>query len=478
MIHCGNMFKKISFYICSFFILIAFISNVYGQDKKYRVGVIGDSISEGFLTWSNKKSFPNVLDTFAEQIRKDFEVVSIDALAGRTTERAFVLTQNIIQESDINVLILELGGNDLIQDSDFNSEKFKNNLTASIEYALDQNIKVIFTPVSVPDHLIESQSWFGTDKTFNLGEIQLYERINQEICFDFEDNSNFHCYPNLLYSLERSHFFDAVHPTALGHRMIAYELLKCINGFIPPSKEDFIKELDISMVDAENTAVISLGDLTNYFITKNKIDLSSDLESYHFKILGNQAPCTIGEDGFVFEIDSEWDNLFRFAARDGEDKSGFEYIKRKGKVRQGLRNAVFMNEFLDTEYYYKGNIKLKAEKFFVLAPQILNVVCNRFELINKQKKIDLFEIFWTMYQIDNVATYLLTKLSNTKYENELNKIKQAALVIKKRLVNRINIRFKALKLLPELSKKLYESLNPEVLLFLDEHGFIVPEEYK
>ncbi|MCI5072308.1 SGNH/GDSL hydrolase family protein [bacterium] len=478
MIRCVIVIKgrSISGFILSM-CLVLFI-NANAQENQYKIGVVGDSISAGFLTWSNKKAFPYVLSEFAKQIRKDLSLTAIDALEGRSSTEALILTKNIIQNNDINVLILELGGNDLIYHQTFDAESYKKNITSAIDYALNQNIKVVFTPTTVPNHLMESQSWFGTDKVFNLEEIELYQTTNEAICLDFEENTSFHCYPNLFYTLEKKHFFDAVHPTALGHRMIAYELLKCINGFIPPNKEDFIKELDISMVESENTASIGLGDLTNYFITKNKINLSKDLETYRFEVFENQQLCTVGEETFSFQIDSEWDNLFRFAAKDGEDKNVFEYIKRKNKRRIGSRNAVFMNKFLDVENYYLGNVEYKAEKFITLAPQILNSVCHRLSKIDKRTKIDLFEIFWSMYQLDKVATYLLTKAPDIKQQTQLKTIKQAAMTVKDRLVDRINIRFKALKLSAAITKKLYESLNPEVLEFLSENGFAVPNDYK
>ncbi len=114
--------------------------------KKAKIIAFGDSLTAGFGL-SEKESYPYLLQEKLRVEGYDYEVVNA-GIAGDTTLGGLERIDWSLSQENVQVLILELGGNDLLRNLPV--DKMKQNLSAIIKKAKAKNIKVLFCGMLAP----------------------------------------------------------------------------------------------------------------------------------------------------------------------------------------------------------------------------------------------------------------------------------------------------------------------------------------
>lgn len=114
--------------------------------KKPKIIAFGDSLTAGFGL-SEKESYPYLLQEKLRAEGFDYEVINA-GIAGDTTAGGLERIDWSLDQENVQILILELGGNDLLRGLPV--EKMKQNLDTMIRKAKAKNIKVLFCGMLAP----------------------------------------------------------------------------------------------------------------------------------------------------------------------------------------------------------------------------------------------------------------------------------------------------------------------------------------
>ena len=187
--------------------------NIYSQEKR-TILFFGDSISAGYGL-EPQQAFPAIIQDIIDSLGLNYEVIN-GGLSGETSAGGLRRISWVLQR-DIDIMILELGGNDGLRGIDLSSTK--NNLQQIIDKAQAKNpdIEIIIAGMQVPPNL-------GTD----------YTKEFQELFPELAEKNNLPLIPLILDKVGgRDEFMqpDQIHPNAKGHKVVAetvWEILKPI----------------------------------------------------------------------------------------------------------------------------------------------------------------------------------------------------------------------------------------------------------
>lgn len=118
---------------------------------KPKIVAFGDSLTAGFgLT--EKESYPYLLQQKLDAEGYNYEVLNL-GVSGETSYGGLERIDWVLEQENINVLILELGANDLLRGLPV--EKMKENLGTIIKKAKENNVKVLLCGMLAPDTMGE-----------------------------------------------------------------------------------------------------------------------------------------------------------------------------------------------------------------------------------------------------------------------------------------------------------------------------------
>lgn len=167
--------------------------------------VLGNSLAAGYGL-NPEQAFPALLQNRADSLGWDVEIINA-AESGLTTSGGLSRVDWLLRRSDVDVLILELGGNDGLRG--ISTEVTRENLTSIIERtrARFPDVRIVLAGMQVPPNL-------GHEYTERFR--MLYPEIAEEqdallIPFLLEGVGGV---PELNQS-------DGIHPTAEGQRIVA-----------------------------------------------------------------------------------------------------------------------------------------------------------------------------------------------------------------------------------------------------------------
>ena len=183
-------------------------SNIKALNPQDTILAFGDSLTYGYNAKPNE-SYPTVLSHLS-----GIKVINA-GVSGETSSEGLQRLPQFIEDTNIKLMILFLGANDVLQRLPM--ENIKTNLKAMVQMAKEKRIAVLL--VSVPNFSL-----------FGLSDLSLYGEVSKEENIPLLS----HMYADILE--QPSLKSDQVHPNALGYKKMAekiYEKLK---------KEGWIKD--------------------------------------------------------------------------------------------------------------------------------------------------------------------------------------------------------------------------------------------
>jgi acyl-CoA thioesterase-1 len=186
--------------LCTFF-----SANGFAQDtEEYRVLFFGDSITAGYGL-DESKAYPAVMQQRADSLGLDVRFVNA-GLSGETSAGG-LRRINWVAQQDIDVFVLELGGNDGLRG--LSTEETYENLSKILEAvnAKHPNAELVVAGMQVPPNM-------GPDYSKAFADI--YPRLAQK--------HDAHLIPFILEGvggIKELNQPDGIHPTAEGHRIVA-----------------------------------------------------------------------------------------------------------------------------------------------------------------------------------------------------------------------------------------------------------------
>jgi len=166
----------------------------------------GDSLTYGFSA-KPTESYPAILSKLSGH-----HVLNA-GVNGETSKEGLIRLPTLLEDTNIKVMILFFGGNDILQRRSMS--ELKSNLKAMIDMAKEKNIKVLL--ISVPNIGI-----------FGLSPLGLYEEVAEEedIVLLSGMLADILSQPTLKS--------DQIHPNALGYKQMAEEIYESLkkNGWL------------------------------------------------------------------------------------------------------------------------------------------------------------------------------------------------------------------------------------------------------
>ncbi len=186
---------------CILFLLLA--TSVTAQEKK-NVLIFGDSITAGFGI-EPQQAFPALIQERIDSLGLNYNVINA-GLSGETSAGGLRRIDWVLQRT-VDVMILELGGNDALRGIDLSSTK--DNLQKIINKVQTKypEAKIVIAGMQVPPNL-------GTDYTQQFASI--FPALAEE--------NELLLIPFLLEKVGGSpelNQSDGIHPTAKGHALVA-----------------------------------------------------------------------------------------------------------------------------------------------------------------------------------------------------------------------------------------------------------------
>jgi len=183
--------------------LIGALFSVKAQEKK-TILFFGDSIAAGYGI-EPQQSFPAIIQNKIDSAGLNYEVIN-GGLSGETSAGGLRRIDWVLQR-DIDIMILELGGNDGLRGIDLSSTK--ENLQQIIDKAKAKNpdIEIILAGMQVPPNL-------GTE----------YTKEFQELYPELADENDLVLIPlilNKVGGIDKYMQPDQIHPNVEGHKVVA-----------------------------------------------------------------------------------------------------------------------------------------------------------------------------------------------------------------------------------------------------------------
>ncbi len=201
--------------ILSFLILITFYSMTSFAQEKKTILVFGDSITAGYGLEPNQ-AFPAVLQEKIDSVGLNYEIIN-GGLSGETSAGGARRINWVLQRK-VDVMILELGGNDGLRGIDLSSTK--QNLQTIIDNALEKypGMEIIIAGMQVPPNL-------GIEYTQEF--MNLYPELAEE--------NDLMLIPTILDKVGGYDEFmlaDQIHPNEKGHEIVAQTIWESLYPII------------------------------------------------------------------------------------------------------------------------------------------------------------------------------------------------------------------------------------------------------
>lgn len=193
-------------------LIIFFFTSLGFAEKK--IIVLGDSITEGYGV-AKENAFPSLLEKKINEKQKRVTIVN-SGIGGSTTASALGRLKWVLKSGPPDLLLLILGANDGLRGlSPSESEK---NLSAAIEYAQAQKIKIVLGGIYMPPN-------YGEKYTNDFKK--MYSSLSKKykvplIPFILKDVAG-----NPKYNQA-----DGIHPNEEGHKIISETIYKSIVGYL------------------------------------------------------------------------------------------------------------------------------------------------------------------------------------------------------------------------------------------------------
>ncbi len=189
------------YFLLFWFLMI--VTSVTAQNKK-TILIFGDSITAGYGI-DPQQAFPALIQERIDSLGMAYNVIN-GGLSGETSAGGLRRIDWVLQRP-VDIMILELGGNDGLRGIDLTSTK--QNLQQIIDKALKKNpdMEIILAGMQVPPNL-------GTDYTKEFANI--YPDLAKE--------NNLPLIPFILEKVggrPELNLPDGIHPTAEGHKLVA-----------------------------------------------------------------------------------------------------------------------------------------------------------------------------------------------------------------------------------------------------------------
>jgi len=194
----------LNFFSGSVLFLVLFFSVIVMAQEKKTILIFGDSIAAGYGV-DPEQAFPAVIQEKIDSVGLQFEVIN-GGLSGETSAGGLRRITWVLQRK-VDIMILELGGNDGLRGIDLRSTK--KNLQQIIKIARDKypDMQVIIAGMQVPPNL-------GLEYTNEF--VSLYP--------DLAEENDVPLIPLILNKVGGYDEFmqaDQIHPNAVGHRVVA-----------------------------------------------------------------------------------------------------------------------------------------------------------------------------------------------------------------------------------------------------------------
>ncbi len=195
-------------------LFLLYSTSVLSQEKK-TILIFGDSITAGYGIEPNK-AFPAIIQNKIDSLGMIHEVIN-GGLSGETSAGGLRRINWVLQRK-VDIMILELGGNDGLRGIDLTSTK--DNLQQIVDRALANNpdMEILIAGMQVPPNL-------GIE----------YTREFQNIYPDLAKNNDLDLIPLILDKVGgRDEYMqpDQIHPNVAGHKIVANIVWEYINPLL------------------------------------------------------------------------------------------------------------------------------------------------------------------------------------------------------------------------------------------------------
>lgn len=195
-------------------LFLLYSTSVFSQEKK-TILIFGDSITAGYGIEPNK-AFPAIIQNKIDSLGLNHEVIN-GGLSGETSAGGLRRINWVLQRN-VDIMILELGGNDGLRGIDLTSTK--DNLQQIVDRALANNpdMEILIAGMQVPPNL-------GIE----------YTQEFQNIYPDLAKNNDLELIPLILDKVGgRDEYMqpDQIHPNVAGHRIVANIVWEFINPLL------------------------------------------------------------------------------------------------------------------------------------------------------------------------------------------------------------------------------------------------------
>ena len=197
-------FQLMTLRILTFLFLLIGTSMATSAQEKKTILVFGDSITAGYGL-EKDQAFPAILQEKIDSVGLNYEVIN-GGLSGETSAGGARRINWVLQRK-VDIMILELGGNDGLRGIDLSSTK--QNLQAIIDQALAKypDMEIIIAGMQVPPNL-------GIEYTQEF--ISLYPDLAEE-----NDLPLIPMILNKVGGFDEYMLADQIHPNEKGHHIVA-----------------------------------------------------------------------------------------------------------------------------------------------------------------------------------------------------------------------------------------------------------------
>lgn len=184
-------------------LFLLFSTSIIAQEKK-NILIFGDSIAAGYGIEPNQ-AFPALIQNRIDSLGLNYEVIN-GGLSGETSAGGLRRINWVLQRQ-VDLMVLELGGNDGLRGIDLSSTK--ENLQKIVDRALanNPNMEILIAGMQVPPNL-------GIE----------YTREFQSLYPDLAEKNNLPLIPLILDKVGgRDEYMqpDQIHPNIAGHKIVA-----------------------------------------------------------------------------------------------------------------------------------------------------------------------------------------------------------------------------------------------------------------
>lgn len=195
------------------FFIFVLASDLYAQKKQ--ILIFGDSITAGYGL-EQEQAFPAFIQQKIDSLGMNYSVVNA-GLSGETSAGGLRRIDWVLQQ-DVDVFILELGGNDGLRGID--PENTKQNLQGIMDKVSEKypSAEIILTGMEAPP---------------NMGE--QYTNRFRSVFEELAEENDVIFMPFILESVAGDPELnqgDGIHPTEEGHRLIAENLWEYLEGML------------------------------------------------------------------------------------------------------------------------------------------------------------------------------------------------------------------------------------------------------